>query len=109
MEIDLNPQIVKIYDEDGKPRYVFGGYEPTIAENQGGWIYCGDGENLPDAPFGCVVTVIDTEPMTMTDFETILPYHVGYSSGTWNDLDGKAIPFEVVAWMPAPKEPYHEP
>lgn len=75
----------------------------------GGWIYCGDGENLPKEPFACIVTVIDTEPMTMTDFEAILPYQVGYSGGTWNDSDGRQIPFDVIAWMKAPTEPYHEP
>ncbi len=74
----------------------------------GGWIYCGDGENLPEEPFGCIVTIIDTDPMTMEDFEAILPYQVGYSAGTWNNLDGEQIPFEVIAWMPAPKEPYHK-
>lgn len=78
-------------------------------EDCGGWIYCGDGNNLPKEPFGCVVTAIDTEPTTMANFETILPYQVGYSGGTWNNSDGEAIPFEVIAWMPAPKEPYHEP
>jgi len=79
------------------------------SEDRGGWTYCGDGNNLPKEPFGCIVTVIDTEPTTMTDFEAILPYQVGYSGGTWNDSDGEAIPFKVIAWMPAPKEPYHEP
>lgn len=79
------------------------------AEDFGGWIYCGDGNNLPKEPFGCIVTVIDTEPTTMADFETILPYQVGYSGGTWNNSDGDAIPFEVIAWIPAPREPYHEP
>lgn len=78
------------------------------AEDCGGWIYCGDGNNLPKEPFGCIVTVIDTEPTTMANFETILPYQVGYSGGTWNNSDGEAIPFEVIAWMPAPQEPYHE-
>lgn len=79
------------------------------AEDGGGWIYCGDGENLPAEPSACIVTVIDTEPMTQTDFEKILPYHVGYDGKQWNDIDGNRIPFEVIAWMYAPKEPYHEP
>lgn len=79
------------------------------AEDCGGWIYCGDGENLPAEPSACIVTVIDTEPMTQTDFESILPYHVGYGGKQWNDIEGNQIPFEVIAWMYAPKEPYHEP
>lgn len=69
----------------------------------GGWIPCS--ERLPEEPFGCLVTVIDTNPMTLEDFENILPYHVGYSEGQWNDEDGEQIPFEVVAWQPLP-EPY---
>lgn len=72
------------------------------------WTYCGDGNNLPTAPFGCIVTVIDTEPMTQEDFESILPYHVGYDGKQWNDIEGNQIPFEVIAWRPAPREPYHE-
>lgn len=78
------------------------------AEDSSGWIYCGDGENLPTEPFACIVTVIDTEPMTQADFESILPYHVGYDGKQWNDIEGNRIPFEVIAWMYAPKEPYHE-
>lgn len=73
------------------------------------WTYCRDGKNLPTDPFGCIVTVIDTEPMTQEDFESILPYHVGYDGKQWNDMEGNQIPFEVIAWRPAPKEPYHEP
>lgn len=75
----------------------------------GGWTYCGDGENLPTEPFGCIVTVLDTEPMTQTDYEVILPYHVGYDGKQWSDIEGNQIPIDVIAWMPAPKEPYHEP
>ena len=71
----------------------------------GGWISCS--ERLPEEAFGCLVTVIDCEPSTQTDFENILPYFVGYDGETWNDADGKEIPFEVIAWMPLPK-PYKE-
>lgn len=80
--------------------------ERSAEDCGGGWIYCGDGENLPKEPFACIVTVIDTEPMTMTDFEAILPYQVGYSGGTWNVPDGRQIPFDVIAWMKVPTEPY---
>ena len=55
--------------------------------------------------FGCLVTVMDCEPSTQTDFENILPYFVGYDGETWNDIDGNVIPFEVIAWMPLP-QPY---
>lgn len=70
----------------------------------GGWIACED--RLPEEPFGCLVTVIDTNPMTLEDFENILPYHVGYDGNRWNNSDGEQIPFDVVAWQPLP-EPYH--
>ncbi len=70
------------------------------------WIPCS--ERLPEKPFGCLVTVIDTNPMNMEDFENILPYHVGYDGKQWNDADGEQIPFEVIAWQPL-TEAYHEP
>ena len=70
-----------------------------------GWIPCS--ERLPEEPFGCLVTVIDCEPVTQTDFENILPYFVGYNGESWNDEDGNEIPFEVIAWQPLP-EPFKE-
>ena len=70
-----------------------------------GWIPCS--ERLPEEPFGCLVTVIDCEPSTQTDFENILPYFVGYDGERWNDEDGNEIPFEVIAWQPLP-EPFKE-
>lgn len=70
-----------------------------------GWIPCS--YMLPEEPFGCLVTVIDCEPVTQTDFENILPYFVGYDGESWNDEDGNEIPFDVIAWMPLP-EPYKE-
>ena len=69
------------------------------------WIPCS--ERLPEEAFGCLVTVMDCEPSTQTDFENILPYFVGYDGETWNDADGNVIPFEVIAWQPLP-EPYKE-
>ena len=65
-----------------------------------GWIPCS--ERLPEEPFGCLVTVIDCEPVTQTDFENILPYFVGYDGESWNDEDGNEIPFEVIAWQRLP-------
>lgn len=65
-----------------------------------GWIPCG--ERLPEEAFGCLVTVMDCEPSTQTEFENILPYFVGYDGETWNDADGEEIPFEVIAWQPMP-------
>ena len=60
---------------------------------------------LPEEPFGCLVTVWDTNPVTMDEFENILPYFVGWDGEQWNDGDGQQCPFEVIAWMPLP-EPY---
>lgn len=68
-----------------------------------GWIPCS--ERLPEEAFGCLVTVMDCEPSTQTEFENILPYVVGYNGDGWNDADGERIPFEVIAWQPLP-QPY---
>ena len=62
-------------------------------------------ERLPEEPFGCLVTVMDTNPMTMEEFENILPYFVGWDGERWNDDDGEQCPFEVLAWCELP-EPY---
>ena len=64
-------------------------------------------ERLPESAFGCLVTVYDTDLRTQDEFENVLPYFVGYDGETWNDADGKPIPFEVLAWMPLP-QPYRE-
>lgn len=72
---------------------------------KGGWIPVS--EKLPEEAFGCLVTVIDFNPVTQNEFENILPYVVGYDGNGWNDIDGETIPFEVIAWMPRP-EPYKE-
>ena len=60
-------------------------------------------ERLPEEPFGCLVTVWDTNPVTMDEFENILPYFVGWDGKQWNDGDGEQCPFEVIAWMPLPE------
>lgn len=74
-------------------------------EKTGGWIPVSD--RLPEEAYGCLVTVMDYEPSTQTDFENILPYFVGYDGHGWNDADGEKIPFDVIAWMPLP-DPYRE-
>ena len=80
-----------------------GGDDTDTNVGSNGWIPVS--ERLPDEAFGCLVTVMDCNPSTQTDFENILPYFVGYDGETWNDADGEEIPFEVVAWQPLP-EPY---
>lgn len=62
-------------------------------------------ERLPEEPFGCLVTVWDTDPISMDEFENLLPYFV--DGEQWNDGEGLQCPFEVIAWMPLP-EPYKE-
>lgn len=74
-------------------------------EYNDGWIPVS--ERLPDDAFGCLVTVIDCEPVTQNEFENILPYFVGYDGSGWIDSDGEEIPFEVIAWQQLP-EPYKE-
>lgn len=76
--------------------------QPTV-DAEPHWIPCS--ERLPEEPFGCLVTVWDTDPVTMDEFENILPYFVGWDGEQWNDGDGLQCPFEVIAWMPLPK-PY---
>lgn len=79
--------------------------QDVAEEYNGGWIACS--ERLPEEAFGCLVTVMDCEPSTQTDFLNILPYFVGYDGCSWNDADGNVVPFEVIAWQPLP-EPYKE-
>lgn len=81
---------------------------PTVDNTDNGWIPCS--ERLPEEAFGCLVTVMDCNPSTQTDFENILPYFVGYDGYSWNDADGEEIPFEVLAWkkLPAPYQPKGE-
>lgn len=68
--------------------------------NKKGWIPVT--EKLPDKPYGCLVTVMDTNPITFDEFENIYPNFVGWDGENWNDDDGHSIPFEVIAWMPLP-------
>ena len=65
-------------------------------------------EGLPKEAFGCMVTVWDTDRRTQENFETVLPYPVGYDGETWNNAEGDVIPFEVIAWQPWPS-PYKVP
>ena len=79
------------------------GYAQGKADAEPHWIPVT--ERLPEEPFGCFVTVMDTNPITMEEFENILPYFVGWDGEQWNDADGEQCPFEVLAWWRLP-EPY---
>jgi hypothetical protein len=61
---------------------------------------------LPEEAFGCLVTV-EEDDIHGESQRVIYPNFVGYDGETWNDADGKVIPFDVVAWMPLP-EPYND-
>lgn len=92
---------------DGKVLDRLAAYEDTGLEPEQihDWIPVSEG--LPDEPFACDVTVLDSNQTTLDEFENVLPYHVGYDGEDWNDAEGNTIPFEVTAWKPAP-EPYRE-
>ena len=78
-------------------------FDEYVDSNEPHWIPVE--QALPEEPFGCLVTVMDTNPVTMEEFENILPYFVGWDGEQWNDYDGEQCPFEVLAWWGLP-EPY---
>lgn len=88
----------------------------------GGWIYCGDGENLPEEHDSMFAKFKGTEKWDDAMFEKIsddVNVTVEYENGkrktmTLHTIDGKWnvgqrwVKFIVIAWQPLPK-PYHEP
>jgi len=61
-------------------------------------------ERLPESAFGCLVTVEEDDRYGEPQ-EVLYPEFVGYDgeTETWNNADGKEIPFDVIAWMPLPE------
>ena len=111
-ELESSEKFMREYDDGIAQKAYYSGMahilyiiQKEVKEHNNGWIPCS--ERLPEEPFGCLVTVIDCEPVTQNEFENILPYHVGYDGYVWIDADGEEIPFEVIAWQPLPK-PYKE-
>ena len=102
--IDEIKEIYEWHDNVSKERIIAHFKRLPSAQPEPRWIPCS--ERLPEEPYGCLVTVWDTNPVTMDEFENILPYFVGRDGEQWNDGDGEQCPFEVVAWMPLP-EPFH--
>ena len=104
LELGITPEQIREIDK----LYAEKCMELSEEKKKHRWIPCS--ERLPDEAFGCLVTVMDCEPSTQTDFENILPYFVGYDGHRWNDADGEEIPFEVIAWrkLPTPYQPKGE-
>ncbi len=70
----------------------------------GGWIYCGDGKNLPEPGRRYRVTALWKDG----DFETRSVYDLVYGTdGLWHGESYVPVSFEVVAWKPL-EEPYKE-
>lgn len=74
--------------------------EQSAEDCDGGWIYCGDGNNLPE---------IERDILLST---RSLDVYKGYRANTegyfYAEGEGYILYENVLAWMPQP-EPYHEP
>ncbi len=74
--------------------------EQSAEDCGGGWIYCGDGKNLPE---------IERDVLLST---RSLDVYKGYRANTegyfYAEGEGYILYENVLAWMPQP-EPYHEP
>lgn len=74
------------------------------AEDCGGWIYCGDGENLPEPGRRYRVTALWKDG----DFEMRSVYDLVYGTdGLWHGENYIPVSFEIIAWKPL-EEPYRE-
>ena len=70
----------------------------------GGWIYCGDGNNLPQPGKRYRVTALWKDG----DFETRSVYDLVYGTdGLWHGENYVPVSFEIIAWKPL-DEPYKE-
>jgi len=70
----------------------------------GGWIYCGDGKNLPEPGRRYRVTALWKDG----DFETRSVYDLVYGTdGLWHGKNYTPVSFEIIAWKPL-EEPYRE-
>jgi len=70
----------------------------------GGWIYCGDGNNLPEPGRRYRVTALWKDG----DFETRSVYDLVYGTdGLWHGENYTPVSFEIIAWKPL-EEPYRE-
>lgn len=74
--------------------------ERSAEDCGGGWIYCGDGKNLPEIERDILISTRS------------LDVHKGYRANTegyfYAEGEGYILYENVLAWMQQP-EPYHEP
>lgn len=74
--------------------------ERSVEDCGGGWIYCGDGNNLPEIERDIILSTRS------------LDVYKGYRANTegyfYAEGEGYILYENVLAWMPQP-EPYHEP
>lgn len=74
--------------------------ERSAEDCGGGWIYCGDGNNLPEIERDIILSTRS------------LDVYKGYRANTegyfYAEGEGYILYENVLAWMPQP-EPYHEP
>ena len=92
------------------------------AEDCGGWIYCGDGKNMPEEHDSIFAKLKGTDKWSNAMFEKTsneVNATIEFEDGkravkTLHTIDGRwseghrGVKFKVVAWQPLP-EPYHEP
>lgn len=78
--------------------------ERSTEDCGGRWIYCGDGNNLPEPGKRYRVTALWKDG----DFEIRSVYDLVYGAdGVWHGESYVPVSFEVVAWKPL-EEPYKE-
>lgn len=78
--------------------------ERSAEDCGGGWIYCGDGNNLPEPGRRYRVTALWKDG----DFETRSVYDLVYGTdGLWHGENYTPVFFEIIAWKLL-EEPYRE-
>ncbi len=74
--------------------------ERSAEDCGGGWIYCGDGKNLPE---------IECDVLLSTrSLDVYKGYRANAKEYFYAEGEGYILYENVLAWMPQP-EPYHEP
>ena len=72
-------------------------------EEYQGTIWTPVSKRHPDENFSCLITVLALPYLDAEEDEGILyPDFVGWDGEAWVNADGCVVPFEVIAWTPAP-------